>query len=184
MGSSLPSPPPFPDAHNLPRQALPPVYIQNAAVDVVRSRVILEKRSMTGDRIHGYVMRDHFDIDTPAHWDAAARRLAMKRPGAPLTICFDIDGVVASIVPDNDYAQARPLTDNIRVVNALYDAGHTILLHTARGAKTGIDWTDLTRRQMAEWNVRFHKLLSGKPPADYYVDDRSASMDEIRSLLA
>lgn len=52
------------DAHNLPRQALPQAYLQNACIDAVRTSVILEKKSMTGDRIYGYVMEDDFDIDT------------------------------------------------------------------------------------------------------------------------
>lgn len=177
------APPPVPEAASLPRQLLPAVYLQNASIDAVRSRVILEKRSMTGDRVYGQVMDESFDIDTPVQWEAAARRLSAERTAGPLTFCFDIDGVIASIVPDNDYAKALPLADNIRTVNALHAAGHTILLHTARGAKTGIDWTGLTRRQMADWNVRHHKLLFGKPAADYYVDDKNASMDEIRRLL-
>ena len=54
------------DAHNLPRQMLPQAYLQNACIDAVRSSVILEKGSMTGDRIRGYVMEDDFDIDTKA----------------------------------------------------------------------------------------------------------------------
>ncbi len=52
------------DAHNLPRQALPQAYLQNACIDAVRTSVILNKKSMTGDRIYGYVMEDDFDIDT------------------------------------------------------------------------------------------------------------------------
>lgn len=177
------APPPLPEAASLPRQLLPAVYLQNASIDAVRSRVILEKRSMTGDRIYGQVMDESFDIDTSVQWEAAARRLAAGGTAGPLRLCFDIDGVIASIVPDNDYARARPLEDSIRTVNALHAAGHTILLHTARGMATGIDWTDLTRRQMADWGVRHHKLLFGKPAADYYIDDKNASMDEIRRLL-
>jgi CMP-N,N'-diacetyllegionaminic acid synthase len=55
-----------PEAHNLPRQVLPTVYLQNAAIDAVRSSVILERRSMTGTNIYGYVMEHCFDIDTEA----------------------------------------------------------------------------------------------------------------------
>jgi CMP-N,N'-diacetyllegionaminic acid synthase len=55
-----------PEAHSLPRQILPAVYLQNAAIDAVRSSVILERRSMTGTNIYGYVMDHCFDIDTEA----------------------------------------------------------------------------------------------------------------------
>ena len=52
------------DAHNLPRQMLPQAYLQNACIDAVRSSVILNKNSMTGDKICGYVMEEDLDIDT------------------------------------------------------------------------------------------------------------------------
>ncbi len=69
------------DAWNMPRQQLPPTYIQNAAIDVVRSRVILEQASMTGTAIHGYVMASNFDIDTEADLERMARRLADRKSG-------------------------------------------------------------------------------------------------------
>ncbi len=53
------------DAHNLPRQVLPKTYLQNACIDAVRTSVIFEKDSMSGDTIYGYQMEDFFDIDTP-----------------------------------------------------------------------------------------------------------------------
>ena len=52
------------EAYNMPRQALPPVFLQNACIDAVRSRVILEQHSMTGRRIYGYVLDENLDIDT------------------------------------------------------------------------------------------------------------------------
>ncbi len=56
-------PQPIPEAWNLPRQLLPPVYFQNACIDVVRARVIKEQGSMTGRRILGLVMDHCLDID-------------------------------------------------------------------------------------------------------------------------
>lgn len=53
------------EAYNMPRQALPQTFLQNASVDVVRSEVVTGKHSMTGERIFGYVMESCFDIDTP-----------------------------------------------------------------------------------------------------------------------
>ena len=54
---------PSPEPWNLPRQVLPEVYLQNAAVDVVRSPVVRERRSMTGGRVLAYLMDDFGDID-------------------------------------------------------------------------------------------------------------------------
>lgn len=54
------------EPYNQPRQKLPSVCWQNGYVDVTRPHMILEKKSMTGDRILPYVMEAQFvvDIDT------------------------------------------------------------------------------------------------------------------------
>lgn len=41
---------------NQPRQLLPPAFIQNGSVDVVRARVIMERGSMTGEVVLGMEM--------------------------------------------------------------------------------------------------------------------------------
>lgn len=66
------------EAYNLPRQALPPVFLQNACIDAVRSRVILEQGSMTGQRIFGYVLDENFDIDTIDDLEAAQASMAAR----------------------------------------------------------------------------------------------------------
>jgi len=65
-----------PEAYNLPRQLLPPVHMQIGCIDVVRTSVLLEKRSMTGDRIYGYSVDASVDIDTPEDFQRAAEYLA------------------------------------------------------------------------------------------------------------
>ena len=54
----------IPEAYNMPRQQLPKIYYQNASIDVIRPRVILEEHSMSGKKILGYLMKHNFDIDT------------------------------------------------------------------------------------------------------------------------
>ncbi len=88
------------------------------------------------------------------------------------TYCFDIDGTLCSNT-EGEYADAKPFSDRIKVVNQLYDDGHQILLLTARGATTGIDWRDLTEKQMREWGVRYHELYLTKPTAHIYIDDKA-----------
>ena len=51
------------EAHSLPRQILPESYMQNACIDIIRSRTILEKKSMVGSKVAGYFMSRNFDID-------------------------------------------------------------------------------------------------------------------------
>jgi len=86
--------------------------------------------------------------------------------------CFDIDGTLCNEV-GGDYLAAKPFPERISTVNALYDMGHTVLLFTARGATSGIDWEQQTRLQLASWGIRFHQLLMGKPHADVFIDNKA-----------
>lgn len=93
------------------------------------------------------------------------------------TFCFDIDGTICTKTYGN-YNKAEPFPDMIKAINCLYDQGHCIILYTARGGTTGIDWSAVTESQMKKWNVKYHKLIHGKPAADYYIDDKAIRPDE------
>jgi len=93
--------------------------------------------------------------------------------------CIDIDGTICTNT-DGDYSRAFPFPDVIFEVNRLYDAGHEIVLHTARGGTTGIDWRDETERQLKEWNMKYHRLHMGKPYADIYIDDKGLNASDWR----
>jgi CMP-N-acetylneuraminic acid synthetase len=182
------------DVCNLPRQDLPQAYLQNACIDVVKTRVIIEQESMTGSKIVGYVMEDNFDIDTEQQWHTAERYFNLKdietkksndiskSRDDSLIFCFDIDGVIANLITGNQYDLTTPINENIHLVNMLYQQGHQIILFTARGSATGIDWCDVTRAQMSEWGVRYHQLLFGKPAADYYIDDKFISIEDLKRV--
>lgn len=176
----------IPEAYNAPRQKLPQAYMQNACIDVIRTSTILEKKSMTGDRIAGYKMQYDFDIDTEEEFLRAERFMLLQQAiheGKKLKVCCDIDGVIAAKTPENDYGKASPMENNISILNALYDRGFHIVLFTARGYMTGIDWKDVTARQMEEWHVHYHELLFGKPDADIYIDDKLFGISELSAIL-
>lgn len=88
--------------------------------------------------------------------------------------CFDIDGTICTNT-EGEYDRARPYDDVIAHVNALAEAGHRIVLYTARGSTTGIDWRAVTEQQLKRWHVRYHELFLGKPTADVYVDDKAVN---------
>ncbi len=165
----------IPEAYNMPRQQLPVVMYQNANIDVIRTRVILEDHSMSGRKIAGYQMNHNFDVDTEEEFARAAEFLKIKRGGKRFV--FDIDGVIAEFNENLDYAHALPNEKMIRIVNRLYDYGNEIVLFTARGYVTKIDWRKETENQMKRWGVRYHELHMGKPNADYYVDDKMLSLE-------
>ena len=89
-----------------------------------------------------------------------------------MTFCFDIDGCIMTLTPGNDYNLAKPIQETVELVNNLFDQGHYIIIFTARGTKTGIDWSEVTKKQFDECGLRYHELRFGKPAADYYIDDR------------
>jgi CMP-N-acetylneuraminic acid synthetase len=174
------------EAYNMPRQKLPVTYLQNASVDVMRASTILEKNSMTGDAIYGYVMADNFDIDYESQLTRVATQLVTnghQYQNKSKTFCFDIDGVIACLTPDNDYTKADCHTSTIDIINALYDQGHYIILFTARGTKTGIDWKNTTEEQLQRWGVKHHELKFGKPAADFYIDDRMISLQDLEKIV-
>ena len=64
-------------------------------------------------------------------------------------------------------------------INRLYEFGHEIILFTARGSKTAKDWKDVTETQMNKWGVKYHRLIFGKPAADFYVDDKCIHIEQL-----
>ena len=91
-----------------------------------------------------------------------------------MIFCFDLDGTLCRTVAGN-YPKAEPYNGRIRTVNQLHKQGHRIIISTARGAETGMDWEPLTKEQLTRWGVQHDALYVGKPFADVYVDDRAQS---------
>lgn len=164
----------IPEAYNMPRQELPKTYYQNGNVDLLRPSNIWKYNSMTGRKIKGYVMQEMYDVDTEKDFDRVSDVMKIKEGGRQFV--FDIDGVIALKREDLDYAQALPNEKMIAIVNKLYDMGNRIVLFTARGYVTGIDWRPTTEKQMKDWGVRYHELKMGKPNADFYIDDKFLDM--------
>ena len=86
-------------------------------------------------------------------------------------IYIDIDSTICKTV-GADYPGATPLYNRIEKANKLYTLGHHIVYWTARGTKSGIDWYDLSKKQLDEWGVLYHELKLGKPAFDLFIDDK------------
>lgn len=93
---------------------------------------------------------------------------------------FDIDGTICSPCPGK-YSEAKPYEDRIKKINSLFNQGHHITFFTSRGM-TGADgnislcyerYFELTKKQLNDWGVKYHQLILGKPPAEFYVDDHA-----------
>ena len=90
------------------------------------------------------------------------------------TLIFDIDGTICT--QELDYSQAKPIQEVIDKLNKKYDEGYKIVLFTARGTETGIDWSEITAVQLNNWGVQYHDLLFGKPAGLKYIDDKGVSI--------
>lgn len=95
-----------------------------------------------------------------------------------MTVVCDIDGTLC-LTPGREYQDAKPLPARIAKINALYDAGHRILIDSARGTVTGRDYTALTEQQLRLWGVKHHELRTGvKFHGDIYLDDKAVALSE------
>ncbi|KAK3985140.1 putative phosphatase [Cladorrhinum sp. PSN332] len=107
--------------------------------------------------------------------------------------CFDLDNTLVG-VPEisGDYSTCPPIDKNIRLVQQLYNAGHYIIIQTARRMRThkgnvGSVIADIglvTLNQLAKYNIPYHDIHFGKPYADVYVDDLAvnANLDTMKEI--
>tara|TARA_R110002110_G_scaffold243470_1_gene460060 strand:- start:4923 stop:5231 length:309 start_codon:yes stop_codon:yes gene_type:complete len=93
------------------------------------------------------------------------------------TICFYEEEI--ALDGKKDYNTAIPSSENIAKINKLYDEGNTIIFWTARGSRSGIDWTEFTKNQLSVWGVKFHDVRCDKPYYDQFVEDRSIRIEEL-----
>jgi hypothetical protein len=98
---------------------------------------------------------------------------------------FDIDGTICNNT-NGKYEVAKPFLERIKQINLLYDEGHTIIFHTARGMGRSSNsygyankaFYEFTRTQLIDWGVKFHSLYLGKPAGDYYIDDKGVNDEQ------
>ena len=66
-----------------------------------------------------------------------------------------------------------------REIRKLHEKGHRIIIQTARGSGSGINYENLTRQQLKEFNIPYHDLNIGKKPsADVYIDDKAINIKD------
>ena len=88
----------------------------------------------------------------------------------------DIDGTICNNTY-SDYESAEPFIERIRYFNDLFDQGHEIHYWTARGGNSGLDWTELTLQQLAEWGAKYTTAGTGKPVYDLFICDKAVNAD-------
>tara|TARA_Y100000816_G_C26104522_1_gene586431 strand:+ start:2791 stop:3141 length:351 start_codon:yes stop_codon:yes gene_type:complete len=93
--------------------------------------------------------------------------------------CFDLDNTICSTKRKN-YKQSKPKKKIIKLINSLYEEGHTIKIYTARYMGRNNDKIPNTKRiklsilnQLIDFGVKYNKLFISKPSADIYIDDKA-----------
>ncbi len=108
------------------------------------------------------------------------------------TYVIDIDGTICTNT-EGEYEKAKPYKERIKKINKLYNEGHKIIMFTARGYTTKINWEVFTRKQLKNWGLKFHELILNKPFGNFYIDDKgikdshffmdSEKSDDLSNLL-
>lgn len=96
---------------------------------------------------------------------------------------FDIDNTITCTL-GNGYTTCKVKPEVVATINKLYDDGHTIKIFTGRGSKSGLDWHELTEKQLKEWGIKYHELIMGKPDADFFIDDKNLSLTSLNCIEA
>jgi len=91
---------------------------------------------------------------------------------------IDIDDTICRLQEPLNYESALPIKRAIDKVNKLYAEGHHIVFWTARGTLSGLDWRQLTEKQLLTWGVQYHELRFGKPVYDLFIDDKNMNSEE------
>ncbi|KAL9129686.1 MAG: hypothetical protein Q9217_001928 [Psora testacea] len=91
-----------------------------------------------------------------------------------------------------DYSTCPPIWRNIQLVRQLHEAGHHIIIQTARRMKTHkgnvgaviADIGTITFQSLERYGIPYDEVFFGKPWADVYVDDLAvhANMDTRREI--
>ena len=147
------------NVNNRPRrQDFSGCLMENGAVYINSVKNIFDSKCRLSGNIFVYEMPEHMgiELDEPIDWiimEELLTDLETQKSVANKTFCFDIDGVIGekSDIKDMDgsYINNTANKEIIRICNKLYANGNKIVLYTARGSGSGIDWAEATKRQLA-----------------------------------
>lgn len=112
-------------------------------------------------------------------------------------IAFDLDDTLCFRPKDvehlgkDKYDLCQPIPEMIEFSNRLFDAGHKIIIYTARGMsiyKGNVkeiyeNLYDKTLSDIEKWGIKHNGLVMGKLHYDYLVDDKGLDLDAAKIVL-
>eukprot|EP00928_Gymnodinium_smaydae_P064124 TRINITY_DN4753_c0_g1_i1.p1 TRINITY_DN4753_c0_g1~~TRINITY_DN4753_c0_g1_i1.p1 ORF type:complete len:1179 (+),score=289.03 TRINITY_DN4753_c0_g1_i1:149-3685(+) len=111
-------------------------------------------------------------------------RFCREWPSPPqLRFVFDLDHcLLTGPKIAGDYRTCDPIARNINFCRKVFNAGHTVIIQTARRMRTHhgntgavvADVGQITMDSLRENNIPYHELIFGKPFGHFYIDDLMA----------
>ena len=88
--------------------------------------------------------------------------------------CFDLDNTLVN-TKGSDYENSTPISEAIAKVRGYKDRGDHIIIMTARGSGSKVDWRDFTEKQLNKFGIPYDQLIVGLKPGgvDVFVDDKA-----------
>jgi ribonucleotide monophosphatase NagD (HAD superfamily) len=103
----------------------------------------------------------------------------MRAMSKPISIMVDLDGVVSTEERVFDRPLAKPIPGAREALHELKDAGHTIVIYTARG------WAEYnyTKAWLDQHDIPYDAIQMGKPIAQVWIDDRAIRFRDWQQAL-
>ncbi|QQV89422.1 hypothetical protein SJ_04 [Proteus phage SJ_PmiM] len=106
-----------------------------------------------------------------------------------MNLFFDIDNTITLWNTNRDYENFKPDPEMVKIINGLYDEGHTITLYTARGmtsvgpGKIATEIIPSLVSNLESIGLKYHNLLTHKPFYDLIVDDKAMDPGTFKELV-
>jgi hypothetical protein len=96
-----------------------------------------------------------------------------------MNIFVDIDNTIC-LTRGSDYENSEPIFENIAKINKLFNDGNKIVYYSARGGRSGVDWSEFTKKQLDLWRCSYNDLIMNhKLDYDLFICDKTKRIEEI-----
>lgn len=108
-----------------------------------------------------------------------------------MRICIDLDGVISELKQSGQtYLDVAPVEGAIDKIKNLKEAGHYIIINTARHMKTcgsnlgliNARITKMTLDWLEKYDIPYDEIYFGKPWAQIYIDDNAFRFTDWSSI--
>jgi len=129
-----------------------------------------------GEEFRGIPVSNFYVLGTPQHIVEFSKSYKVE----PQRFVFDLDNTLVTYpIISGDYTSVEPIQDTINYLQKLKEAGHHIIVYTARRMRThngnvgGViaDIGKITMDTLSKFNIPYDELVFGKPYAHHYIDD-------------